>query len=129
MESALLGRVLDSSILIAAERRKLTPNQAIETFPLSLCSVTTAEIGHGIYRAHTPETRSRRGTFFDELKAAVPIFPVTESTAEIVARIGGKQAAKGLNLPLGDLMIAACALEPRYAIATSNLRDSNAFQD
>jgi len=111
MESALLGIVLDSSILIAAERRQLTPEQAIETVqnvvgevPIVLCSVTVAEIGHGIYRADTAATRSRRRRFLDELKATVPIYPVTESTAEIVAQIGGEQAAKGINLPLGDLL-------------------------
>jgi tRNA(fMet)-specific endonuclease VapC len=130
MESALLGIVLDSSILIAAERRKLRPEQAIETVqktagevPIVLCSVTVAEIGHGIYRADTPETRSRRRKFLDELKATIPIYPVTEATAEIVARIGGEQAAKGVNLPLGDLIIGACALELGYAIGTSNVRD------
>ncbi len=32
MESTLLGLVLDSSVLIAAERRKLTPEQAIERY-------------------------------------------------------------------------------------------------
>lgn len=32
MESTLPGLVLDSSVLIAAERRKLTPEQAIETY-------------------------------------------------------------------------------------------------
>ena len=132
MESALLGIVLDSSILIAAERRKMRPDQAIETvhqtlgeIPLVLCSVTIAEIGHGIYRADTPETRSRRRKFLDDLKATVPIYPVTEITAEIVAQIGGEQAAKGINLPLGDLIIGACALELGYAIGTSNLRDFN----
>jgi tRNA(fMet)-specific endonuclease VapC len=130
MESALLGIVLDSSILIAAERRKLRPEQAIETVqktagevPIVLCSVTVAEIGHGIYRADTPETRSRRRKFLDELKATIPIYPVTEATAEIVARIGGEQAAKGVNLPLSDLIIGACALELGYAIGTSNVRD------
>lgn len=130
MESALLGIVLDSSILIGAERRKLRPEQAIETVqkivgevPIVLCSLTVAEIGHGIYRADTPETRNRRRKFLDELKAAVPVHPVTEATAEIVARIGGEQAAKGHNLPLGDLIIGACALELGYAVATSNVRD------
>lgn len=130
MESALLGIVLDSSILIAAERRKLRPEQAIETVqkpvgevPIVLCSLTVAEIGHGIYRADTPETRSRRRKFLDELKATVPVHPVTEATAEIVARIGGEQAAKGHNLPLGDLIIGACALELEYAVGTSNVRD------
>jgi predicted nucleic acid-binding protein len=59
----------------------------------------------------------------DELKSQIPIHPVTETTAEIIGRIGGQQAAKGINLPLGDLIIGACALELRYAIATSNARD------
>jgi predicted nucleic acid-binding protein len=57
------------------------------------------------------------------LKAHVPIHPVTETTAEIIARIGGEQAAKGVNLPLADLIIGACALELGYANATSNVRD------
>ncbi len=93
--------------------------------PIVLCSVTVAEIGHGIYRADAAETRSRRRRFLDELKATVPIYPVTESTAEIVARIGGEQAAKGINLPLGDLLIGACALELGYSVGTSNVRDFN----
>ena len=91
--------------------------------PIVLCSLTVAEIGHGIYRAHTPEIRELRRAFLDELKATVPIHPVTEVTAEIVARNGGEQAAKGINLPLGDVIIGACALELGYAIGTNNLRD------
>ena len=85
--------------------------------------MTVAEIGHGIYRATTPEIRERRRTFLDDLKATVPIYPVTAATAEIVARVGGEQAAKGINLSLGDLLIGACALEFGYVIGTSNVRD------
>jgi predicted nucleic acid-binding protein len=59
------------------------------------------------------------------MKAHVPVHPVTESTAEIVARIGAEQAAKGIKLPLADLIIGACALELGYAIATANVRDFN----
>src|SRR2546426_11275202 len=123
MEPAILGLVLDSSVLIAVERRKQTPAQIIEdvvkkvgAVPIVLCSLTVAEIGHGIYRANTPEIRERRRAFLDELKATVPIHSVTEATAEIVARIGGEQATKGINLPLGDLIIGACALELGYAV-------------
>ena len=56
MESTLLGLALDSSVLIAAERRKLTAEQAAEMvrkavgeIPIVLCALTIAEIGHGIY--------------------------------------------------------------------------------
>jgi predicted nucleic acid-binding protein len=57
------------------------------------------------------------------LGGTVPIHPLTESTAEIIARIGGAQAAHGINLPLADLMIGACALELGYAVGTSNAHD------
>ena len=130
MEPAILGIVLDSSVLIAAERRKLTPAQVIEdvvkkagTAPIILSAMTVAEVGHGIYRANTPEVQQRRRAFLDELKATIPIHPITEATAEIIARVGGEQAAKGINLPLADLIIGACALELGYAIGTDNTRD------
>lgn len=96
MESALLGSVLDSSVLIAAERRKLALDRVIETIqrqvgdiPVVLYALTVAEIGHGIYRANSSEIRTDRRAFLDELKATVPIYPVTEAAVEIVARIGG----------------------------------------
>jgi predicted nucleic acid-binding protein len=130
MESAFLGVVLDSSVLVAAERKKLTTpevirniSQAIGDIPIVICALTIAELGQGIYRADTPERAEQRRRFLDELKAQVPIHPVTETTAEIIARIGGEQAAKGVNLPLADLIIGACALELSYAIVTSNVRD------
>ena len=130
MESTILGLVLDSSVLIAAERRKLTAAHIIEdvakkvgAVPIILSALTVAEIGHGIYRASTPDVRERRRAFLDELKATIPIHPVTEATAEIIARVGGEQAGKGINLPLADLIIGAAALELGYAIGTGNDRD------
>lgn len=129
MEPAVLGLVLDSSVFIEAERRNLTAAEAIESIettvgeiPLVLCALTVAEIGHGIYRAKTPEIRARR-RFLDELKATVPRYPITESTAEIIARVSGEQAAKGITIPLADLIIGACALEIGYAVGTHNVRD------
>lgn len=132
MEPAILGLVLDSSVLVAAERNKLTTPEAIRKVreatgdvTIVICSLTVAELGHGIYRADTPERSRMRRQFLDELKAHVPIHPVTESTAEIIARIGAEQAAKGITLPLADLIIGACALELGYAVGTINVRDFN----
>ena len=132
MESPVLGIVLDSSVLVAAERKKLTTPEAIKRIretigdiPVVICSLTVAELGHGIYRADTPERSRHRRQFLDELKVHVPVHPITESTAEIVARVGAEQAAKGITLPLADLIIGACALELGYSIGTSNARDFN----
>jgi predicted nucleic acid-binding protein len=130
MEPAVLGLILDSSVLIAAERRKLTAAEAIESvqetigeLPIVLSAVTIAAVCHGIYRANTAEIRERRRLFLDELKATVPIHPVTEATAEIIARVGAEQAAKGITVPMADLIIGACALELGYSVGTSNVRD------
>ena len=132
MASAPLGLVLDSSVLVAAERVKRTMRDTIEDVravvgdvPVIICALTVAELAHGIHRANSPERRQQRRQFLDELKAAIPIHPVTEATAEIIARIGAEQSAKGINLPLADLIIGACALELGYAIGTHNARDFN----
>ena len=115
---------------IGAERAKLKTQEVIKTIrssigdlPIMISALTVAELGHGIYRAQTLERSQQRRRFLDELKSQIPIHPVTDATAEIIARIDGEQAAKGINLPLCDLIIGACALELGYAIGTSNVRD------
>jgi tRNA(fMet)-specific endonuclease VapC len=130
MEPVVLGLVLDSSVLVAAERSKVTTPDAIKRVraatgevPIVICVLTVAELAHGIYRANSPERGRQRRQFVDELKAHVPVHPVTEATAEIIARIGAGQAAKGINLPLADLIIGPSALELGYAVGTTNIRD------
>jgi tRNA(fMet)-specific endonuclease VapC len=130
MEPAILGLVLDSNVLVAAERAKLNAAGVIRNLhtlvgdvPIVMGALTVAELAHGIYRADSLDRSRQRRQFVDELKAHVPVHPVTEASAEIIARVGGERAAKGINLPLGDLIIGACALELGYTVATNNVRD------
>jgi tRNA(fMet)-specific endonuclease VapC len=129
MASALLGLVLDSSTVIAAERRKESVSDFIESIlrthgplDLSLSPVSVAELVHGIFRAQTPAAAQRRQLFIEELVSLVPVHPVTKQTAWLVGRIDGQEAAKGNALPFNDLMIAAAAIEQSYAVLTGNVR-------
>jgi predicted nucleic acid-binding protein len=129
MEPALLGLILDSSVIIQAERKGQSVEQLLEhvkqlfgEVEIALCSVTVAELVHGVYRASSPQIRERRRAFIDELKRHVPVHPVTEETAEIVGQISGEQATHGIKLPFDDLAIGAAALEQSYAVATLNVR-------
>ncbi len=129
MESPLLGLILDSSVIIAAERKRQTVEEFLtsigRTFgevEIAISAVTLAELVHGVARANTPEIRTARRAFIDELKKHVPVHPVTDSTAEIAGRISGEQAAKGITLPADDLLIGASAIEQGYAVATLNTR-------
>jgi predicted nucleic acid-binding protein len=62
-----MGLILDSSVIIDAERRGETVERLIERIVHStgdqdaaLSAVGLTEIVHGIYRASTPQIRSRR---------------------------------------------------------------------
>jgi predicted nucleic acid-binding protein len=129
MEPAGLGVILDSSVVIEAERRHLNVAQFLRQMvqkigetEVAICVITVAELAHGIYRADTPERRERRRAFLNELKAAVPVYPITDGTAELVGRIGAESSAAGVTIPFDDLLIGASALERGYAVATRNLR-------
>ena len=129
MESSVLGVVLDSSIVVTAERTGLSVPQLVETIQtalgeieLSLSPVTVAELVHGIYRARTPEVSLRRRKYIDELVTLVPLHPITLETAFLVGQIEGQEAAKGNGLPFNDLLIAAAAMEQGYGVLTENLR-------
>lgn len=124
-----MGVILDSSVLIEAERQHLNAPQFLKHIignisetEAALCSITVAELAHGVYRADTPERRARRRAFLDDLKAALPVYPITDATAELAGKIGAESSATGVSSPLGDLLIAACALERGYSVATRNLR-------
>ena len=129
MESPLLGLILDSSVIIAAERKRQTVEefltfvgQSFGEIEIAISAVTLAKLVHGVVRANTPEVRHARRAFMDELKKHVPVHPVSDSTAEIAGQISGEQAAKGITLPADDLLIGASAIEQGYAVATLNTR-------
>ena len=53
---------------------------------------------------------------------ALPIHPVTVPIALRVGQIDGESQAKGVRVPLADLLIGGTALELEYGVATANLR-------
>ena len=124
-----MGLILDSSVVIAAERRGDTVLQLIGQViagtgdeDAALSSVGLTELAHGIYRARTAERRLRRQAFIDELLRDFLVYPYTKNTALLAAKIDGEQQAKGVTIPFDDLLIGATALELGYAVATINIR-------
>ena len=129
METDILGVVLDSSVVIEAERKRLEVaaflNHIVTQIgerEAALCSISVAELAHGIHRSNTLERYHVRRAFLDDLKATVPVYPITGETAELVGKINADSSLKGVIIPFDDLLIGACALERGYAVATRNLR-------
>jgi len=121
--------MLDSTAAVAAERQGKNARQLLETVALetgdegiAVSVVTVLELAHGITRADTAARRERRQRFLDELLAGVPIQPVTVPIALRAGQIDGHSQAKGVRIPLSDLLIGASVLELGYRVGTANIR-------
>lgn len=124
-----MGLILDSSIVIAAERHGDTVEKLIEQVvavtgdqDAALSSVGLTELVHGIYRAQTSEMRARRESFIGELLRDLAVYPYTTETALLAGRIDGEQQAQGVTIPFDDLLIGATALSLDFSVVTVNLR-------
>ena len=119
--------MLDSTV--AAERQGKNARQLLEAVALetgdegiAVSVLTVLELAHGITRADTTERRQRRQRFLDDLLTGVPIQPITVPIALRAGQIDGQSQAKGVRIPLSDLLIGASALERGYAVGTRNQR-------
>jgi predicted nucleic acid-binding protein len=124
-----VGLVLDSTIFIAAERRGLNAHETLASiasrFPgerFAVSVVTLTELAHGAVRADTPQRSAMRRQYLNELMVAAPIYPVTAFIALLAGQIDGENTARGVRLPLSDLLIGVTALELGYKVATGNVR-------
>ncbi len=89
---------------------------------IAVSVLTLLELAHGVARANTPERRETRQRFLQELMSVVPLHLVTAAIALRADDIDGQSQAKGVRIPLSDLLIGVTALELGYRIATHNVR-------
>ena len=124
-----MGVILDSSIIIASERRGRTVRQILEQvratqgeIEVGVSVVTIAELVHGAYRAKTKGQQDRRLEFIERLASDVPVHPVTLEIARLAGRIEGQEEAKGISLRsrTSDWRHGVAS---RHNVATLNVRD------
>jgi predicted nucleic acid-binding protein len=124
-----MGLILDSSVLIAVERQGKNARQVLaglaeklDETEIGISVITLIELAHGAARADNPERKATREIFIDELVMAVPVFPVAVPIALRTGQLDGECQARGLKVPLPDLLIGITALELGYSTGTANLR-------
>jgi tRNA(fMet)-specific endonuclease VapC len=129
-----VGLVLDSTVLIASERRGLNAHQTLAQIalrfpgqPFAVSSVTLMELAHGIARANTPQRAATRRQFLEELVTASLVHDITARIALRAGQIDGESTARGIRIPTSDLLIGATALELGYKVLTGNLRHFQAI--
>ena len=119
-----MGMILDSSILVAFERRRFDLERLLtDHSPPAIAAVTAAELLIGVERADTPERRSRRESFIQNIFARVPIIPFDLAQARLFAVHFAALASRGEMIGDRDLQIAVTALSLGYDLATLNVRE------
>ncbi len=124
-----MGVILDSSILIAGERRRDSVWEVLERIEAvcgntvaALSVVTAVELTHGIYRTKTEADRKRRESFVEELMQAVAVYPLTLDIARLAGRIHGEQMSHGVSIDFPDLLIGATAIHLGFDVVTLNMK-------
>lgn len=106
MDPALVGLILDSSVIITGERRGYSVRKILEQLQathgdieMGVSVVTIVELTHGIQRAADEQRRQRRQAFVDELIRDVPVHPVNLEIARLAGRVEGEQARLAVGSP------------------------------
>jgi predicted nucleic acid-binding protein len=131
-----VGIVLDSTVLIAAERVGQNPRSVIGNMlarmgdtEATLSVITVVELAHGIERANSAARQIARENFLNELLNEISVEPVTIPIALRAGKLDGNLESKGIRIALGDLLIGATALEIGYSVVTNNLRHFQMIPD
>ncbi|MEX2177623.1 MAG: PIN domain-containing protein [Gemmatimonadaceae bacterium] len=124
-----MGLLIDSTAFIHAERQRLTAAEFIEEvmtrwgdIELALSVMSAAELLHGVWRAEGPVRRARREEFVEALLVALPVVPITLTTARLFAERDARLAARGARIPTSDMLIACSALARGDDVLTGDPR-------
>jgi predicted nucleic acid-binding protein len=115
--------LIDTSVLVNAERRGHTLDEAIGEQDRAISVITASELLHGVHRAQAGAIRARRSAFVEHVISAIDPLPITTAIARAHADIWAEMESDGNLIGAHDLWIAATALSHGMEIATANPRD------
>ena len=115
-----MGLILDSSVLIAAERQGQNARQMLSAIArrageteIALSVVTLIELAHDAARADTAQRKAKAPAVYPGTTHG-SAHPSSHGTGRSsVGQIDGENQAKGLRLPLADLLIGVTAFGTR----------------
>ena len=122
-----MGLLIDSSVLIAAERGHLDLAERAQNSEadLAIAAVTATELLHGVHRANTEARQLERSSWVEALLWRIPVVSFDLVAARVHARIWAETAKRGVQIGSHDLLIGASALSRGLLLVT---RDKRSFE-
>lgn len=121
-----MGLVLDSSVLIAAEKGQFEMEAFMEAQDpmesIFITSISASELLHGVDRA-TPERKSKKKALVETALKKAPILSFDLACARHHAKLWATLAAAGNIIGAHDMLIAAICLRFGHRLATLNEKE------
>lgn len=117
--------LIDSSVLIAAERGQLHLDKLLRAHPdeqVAIAAITASELLHGVHRLPSAVRRARTQIRVEQILGRLPVVSFDLDVARVHAMLAAELRAKGAAIGLHDLLIAATAVHLGAAVATRDLR-------
>ena len=114
-----MGLVIDTSALVALERRGEAWESSLEAFadePVALPAIALAELLAGVRLADTPARAALRRAKVEALTQRVPVVAFGSSIAERWAEIFADLHRAGSLIPANDLAVASTALDLGFGV-------------
>jgi len=115
--------LIDTTVLINAERRGQALDDVIGEQERGISAITASELLHGVYRAKKGSVRARRSAFVEHVISAMEPLPITTAIARAHAAVWAELEKQGNLIGAHDLWIAATALSHGMEVATANAKD------
>jgi tRNA(fMet)-specific endonuclease VapC len=121
-----MGRLIDTNILIEAERGRLDIDSHVsdhetEMFYISVISVS--ELLHGVHRANDLVVKGRRAASSERFISMFTVIPIDTEVARTHAALWATLGAAGQMIGIHDLWLAATCLTHGLGVVTHNLRE------
>jgi tRNA(fMet)-specific endonuclease VapC len=117
-----MGLMLDSSVLIAAERGRLDlvrMRAALNEESSCIAAITLSELWHGCHRGAGKALEGRL-VFVRNIEALLPVLEFSRTEALIHAKLWADLEQAGKRIGNHDMIIAATAISHGHALATLN---------
>jgi tRNA(fMet)-specific endonuclease VapC len=121
-----MGLILDTSVLIAAEKHRLELTAVFSAHaaePFFIAAITASELLHGVERAQTALQKRTRSAFVEAVLREVEAIDFDLATARRHAEVWAALETAGRMIGPHDAMIAATALQHGFGVVTLNLTE------
>ena len=123
-----MGTLIDTSVLIAAERGDLDLDARMEQEPdaadeeVGIAAISASELLHGVHRLKAGVRRARVETIIESLLSRIPVIPFDLPSARAHAILSAELRTRGQAVGAHDLLIAATAVAIGYRVASRDRR-------